>query len=47
MEGSTFFTAACLTLRGHGTQRFTVVFVSGWQDLPPDERAFSLTSFKA
>ena len=39
--------AACFTLRGHGTHRFTVVFVSGQQDLPSDERAFSLTSFDA
>ena len=36
--------AACFTLRGHGTYRFTVAFVSGRQDLPSDERAFSLTS---
>ena len=40
--------AACFTLRGHGihTYRFTVVFVSGRQDLPSDARAFSLTSFE-
>ena len=29
------------------TYRFTVVFVSGRQDLPPDARAFTLTSFGA
>ena len=39
--------AACFILKDHGTYQFTVVFVSGWQDLPPDERAFSLTLFKA
>ena len=39
--------AACLTLRGHDTYRFTVVIVSGRQDLPSDASAFSLTSFEA
>ena len=39
--------AACFTLRGHDTDRFTVVIVSGRQDLPSDASAFSLTSFKA
>ena len=39
--------AACFTLRGHGTHRFTVVFVSDRRDLPSDTRAFSLTSFEA
>ena len=38
--------AACFTLRGHGTHRFSVVFVSGRQDLPSDAKAFSLTSFE-
>ena len=33
------------TERSWHTYRFTVVFVSGRQDLPPDERAFSLTLF--
>ena len=28
--------AACFTLRGHDTYRFTVVIVSGRQDLPSD-----------
>ena len=39
--------AACFTLRGHGTHRFTVVFVSGRRDLPSDARAFSLPPFEA
>ena len=39
--------AACFTLTGHCTYRFTVVFASGRHDLLPDERAFSLTLFKA
>ena len=39
--------AACFTLRGHGTHRFIVVFVSDRQDLPSDARAFSFTSFEA
>ena len=39
--------AACFTLGGHGTHRFTVVFISGQQDLPSDVRAFSLISFEA
>ena len=36
--------AACFTLRGH---QFTVVIVSGRQDLYSDASAFSLTSFEA
>ena len=53
LEGSTAnvilakILAACLTLRGHDTYRFTVVSVSGRQDLPSDANAFSLTSFEA
>ena len=39
--------AACFTLRAHDTYRFTVVIVSGGQDLPSDTSAFSLTSFEA
>ena len=39
--------AACFTLRGHSTHRFTAVFVFGQQELPSAERAFSLTSFEA
>ena len=39
--------ATFFTLRGHGTRQFTVVFVSGQQDLPSDARAFSLTSIEA
>ena len=39
--------AACFTLRGHGTHRFTVVFFSGRQDLPSDARAISLISYEA
>ena len=39
--------ATFFTLRGHGTHRFTVVFVSGQQDLPSDARAFFLTSIEA
>ena len=51
LEGSAFspanvILAACFTL-SHGTHRFTVVFVSGRQDLPSYARAFSLTSFEA
>ena len=38
--------AACFTLRGHYTYRFTVVIVSGRQDLPSDASAFSLTSIE-
>ena len=34
------------TERSWHTYRFTVAFVSGRQDLPSDERAFSLTSFE-
>ena len=53
LEGSTAnvilagILAACFTLRGHDTYRFTVVIVSGRQDLPSDASAFSLTSFEA
>ena len=42
LEGSTAnvilagILAACFTLRGHDTYRFTVVIVSGRQDLPSD-----------
>ena len=41
--------AACFTLRGHGTDidRFTVVFVSGRQDLPSDARGHSVKLFIA
>ena len=39
--------AACFTLRGEGTYRFTVVFICGQQDLPSDGRTFSLISFDA
>ena len=40
--------AACFTRRGHDTHvDFTVVIVSGRQDLPSDAIAFSLTSFEA
>ena len=51
LEGSTAnvilagILATCFTLRGHDTYRFTVVIVSGRQDLPSDASAFSLTSF--
>ena len=38
--------AACFTLRGHGTHIDLLVFVSGRQDLPSDATAFSLTSFE-
>ena len=37
----------CFTLRSHDTYRFTVVIVSGRQDLSFDASAFSLTSFEA
>ena len=53
LEGSTFSLSKCdfsclfHTERSWHTYRFTVVFVSGWQDLPSDARAFSLTSFEA
>ena len=53
LEGSTAnvilagILAAYFTLRGHDTYRFTVVIVSGRQDLPSDASAFSLTSFEA
>ena len=52
-EGSTFSLSKCdfsrlfLTERSWHTYRFTVVFVSGQQDLPSDAREFSLTSFEA
>ena len=39
--------APCFTLRGHETYRFTVVIVSGLQDLPSNASAFSLTSLEA
>ena len=53
VEGSTFSLSKCdfsclfHTERSWHTYRFTVVFVSGRQDLPSDARAFSLTSFEA
>ena len=48
LEGSAnVILAACFILRGHGTHRFTVVIVSGRQDLPSYASAFSLTSFEA
>ena len=53
LEGSTFslskydFSRLFYTERSWHTYRFTVVFVSGRQDLPSDARAFSLTSFEA
>ena len=45
-EGSTFSLSKCDFSRlfhtgGHDTYRFTVVFVSGRQDLPSDARVFS------
>ena len=49
MEGSTLSLSKCdfsrlfHTERSWHTYRFTVVFVSGRQDLPSDEREFSLT----
>ena len=52
-EGSKFSLSKCdfsrlfLTERSWHTYRFTVVFVSGQQDLPSDAREFSLTSFEA
>ena len=39
--------AACFTLRGHDTYRFSVVIISGRKGLPSDASAFSLTSFEA
>ena len=52
LEGSTLSLSKCdfsrlfHTERSWHTDRFTVAFVSGRQDLPSDhERAFSLTSF--
>ena len=39
--------AACFTLRGHDTCRFTAVIVFGREDLPSDASAFSLTSLEA
>ena len=53
LEGSAFSQSKCdlsrlfHTERSWHTYRFTVVFVSGRQDLPSDARAFSLTSFEA
>ena len=53
LEGSTFSLSKCdfsrlfHTERSWHTYRFTVVFVSGRQDLPSDATAFSLTSFEA
>ena len=53
LEGSTFSLSKCdfsrlfHTERSWHTYRFTVVFVSGRQDLPLDEGAFSSTLFKA
>ena len=53
LEGSTFSLSKCdfsrlfHTEMSWHTYRFTVVFVSGRQDLPSDERVFSLTSFEA
>ena len=53
LKGSTFSLSKCdfsrlfHTERSWHTYRFTVVFVSGRQDLPSDARAFSLTSFEA
>ena len=50
LEGSAFSLSKCdfsrlfHTERSWHTYRFTVAFVSGRQDLPSDERAFSLTS---
>ena len=50
LEGSTFSLSKCdfsrlfHTERSWHTYRFTVVFVSGRQDLPSDAKAFSLTS---
>ena len=32
--------AACFTLKGHDTYRFSVVIVSGRKDLPSNGRAF-------
>ena len=53
LEGSTFSLSKCdfsrmfHTERSWHTYRFTVVIVSGRQDLPSDASAFSLTSFEA
>ena len=52
LEGSAFslskydFSRLFHTERSWHTYRFTVASVSGRQDLPSDERAFSLTSFE-
>ena len=52
LEGSTFSMSKCdfnrlfHTKRSWHTYRFTVVFVSGRQDLPSDAKEFSLTSFE-
>ena len=53
LEGSTFSLSKCdfsclfHTERSWHTYLFTVVSVSGRQDLPSEARAFSLTSFQA
>ena len=53
LEGSTFSLSKCDlscmfdTERSWHTYRFTVVIVSGRQDLSSDARAFSFTSFEA
>ena len=48
LEGSTFSLSRLFhTERSWHTYRFTLVFVSGQQDLPSEAGAFSLTSFEA
>ena len=48
LEGSTFLLGRLFhTERSLHAYQFTVVFVSGRQDLPSDARAFSLNSFVA
>ena len=47
MEGSTLLSKCDFRRLFHTERPFTLVFVSGWQDLPPGEKAFSLASFKA
>ena len=53
LEGSAFLVSKCdfrrlfQTERSSHTYRFTVVFVSGRQDVPSDAKAFHLTSFEA
>ena len=50
LEGCTFSLSKCdfcrlfHTKRSWHTYRFTVLFVSGLKDFPPDARAFSVTS---